>query len=381
MYNYNEALSVLEQQGNLRQLPTIEQQQKYLSTPNQQQMLNLSSNDYLGLASDAAMQADFINAIQSKALPFSSSSSRLLTGNYPIYAALESLMGERFGGRSALLFNSGYHANLGILPAVSTKQTLILADKLVHASIIDGMKLAGCAFVRYRHNDMEHLEQLLKKETNRYEQYIIVTESIFSMDGDVADLNTLVQLKARYQNVMLYVDEAHAIGAYGKSGLGIAEVEYCIEQIDFLVGTFGKALASVGAYVICSETIKQYLINTMRPLIFSTALPPINVAWSYYLFEKLPQFTVQRTQLAAVSGYFRTQLAERGVLTPSQSHIIPYIVGDNEACMQQALQLQKRGFYVLPVRPPTVPVGTARLRFSFTASIQENEINQLIAAL
>lgn len=381
MYNYNEALTVLAQQGNLRQLPTIEHEQKYLSTPNQQQMLNLSSNDYLGLASDATMQADFINSIQSKALPFSSSSSRLLTGNYTIYSALETLMGERFGGRSALLFNSGYHANLGILPAVSTKQTLILADKLVHASIIDGMKLAGCAFVRYRHNDMEHLEHLLKKEINRYEQYIIVTESIFSMDGDVADLNALVQLKARYQNVMLYVDEAHAIGAYGQSGLGIAEAQRCIEQIDFLVGTFGKALASVGAYVICSETIKQYLINTMRPLIFSTALPPINVAWSYYLFEKLPQFTAQRIQLAEVSRYFRTQLADRGHPTPSQSHIIPYIVGENEACIQQALCLQKEGFYVLPVRPPTVAIGTARLRFSFTAMIQENEINQLIAHL
>ena len=381
MYNYNEALEVLAQQGNLRQLPHIEHQQKYLSTPNQPQMLNLSSNDYLGLASDTALQADFMDAIQSQDLPFSSSSSRLLTGNYTIYSALETLMGERFGGRSALLFNSGYHANLGILPALCTKQTLILADKLVHASIIDGMKLANCPFVRFRHNDIEHLEQLLKKEEEKYEQYIIVTESIFSMDGDVADLNALVQLKARFPNIMLYVDEAHAIGAYGQSGLGIAEAQQCIEHIDLLVGTFGKALASMGAYVICSETIKQYLINTMRPLIFSTALPPINVAWSYYLFEKLPQLTAQRTQLAEVSNHFRTQLAAKGDVTPSQSHIIPHIVGENEACMQQALRLQKEGYYVLPVRPPTVPAGTARLRFSFTASIQIDEIKQLITHL
>lgn len=380
MIQYENSINQFREKGNLRNLPSVEHEGKYIIKGNTS-MLNLSGNDYLGLASDNALRDGFLLFIREKNIPFSSSSSRLLTGNYTVYTALEQLIASRFGREAALLFNSGYHANVGILPAVTDKRTLILADKLVHASIIDGIILSGCPFQRYKHNDYDHLEQLLKKEQGKYDRYIVVTESIFSMDGDIADLNRLVTLKASYPETLLYVDEAHAVGARGATGLGIAEEAGCIEDIDFLVGTFGKALASVGAYVVCSETMKQYMVNTMRPLIFSTALPPVNIAWSHYIFERLASFTSERNRLQSVSRLLREQLASLTGSMVSRSHIVPYIVGENEACIRKACQLQEGGFYCLPVRPPTVPEGTSRIRFSLSADITVDEITDLMRLL
>ncbi|CAK7077284.1 MAG: 8-amino-7-oxononanoate synthase 2 [Parabacteroides sp.] len=379
MKDYAQVLNTLEAAGNLRRLPEVRHQGKWIEKEGQK-MLNLSSNDYLGLASRMDLRDSFLTWLQETALPLSSSSSRLLTGNFSVYEALEQQMCKAFGREAALLFNSGYHANTGILPALADKQTLILADKLVHASIIDGILLSGAPFQRYKHNNYKHLEQLLSKTSGQYEQTIIVTESIFSMDGDVADLHQLVRLKKSYPDVMLYVDEAHAIGVRGKNGLGIAEEQNCIGEIDFLVGTFGKALASMGAYLLCSKTIREYLVNTMRPLIFSTALPPTQIAWTHFLFDHLPEFTAERQQLSQTSRLLATALQGRGGEI-SNSHIIPFIIGGNEGCIQKALQLQRKGFYSLPVRPPTVPQGTARIRFSLTASIHPEDIQNLFLLL
>lgn len=375
MKNYTKLLNTLEAAGNLRRLPEVRHQGKWIEKEGKK-MLNLSSNDYLGLASRIDLRDSFLARLQETDLPLSSSSSRLLTGNFSIYEELEQQMCKAFGREATLLFNSGYHANTGILPALADKRTLILADKLVHASIIDGILLSGAPFQRYKHNNYEHLEQLLSKTSGQYEQTIIVTESIFSMDGDIADLQQLVRLKENYPDVMLYVDEAHAIGVRGENGLGIAEEQNCIGDIDFLVGTFGKALASMGAYLLCSKTIREYLVNTMRPLIFSTALPPAQIAWTCFLFDRLPEFTAERQQLSQTSRLLATALQGKGGEI-SNSHIIPFIIGENEACIQKALQLQRKGFYCLPVRPPTVPQGTARIRFSLTASIDTEDIKNL----
>lgn len=379
MKDYIEILDQLEASGNLRRLPEVTHQGKII-VKEAQQMLNLSSNDYLGLASREDLRNKFLCELQESGLPFSSSSSRLLTGNFSVYTKLEKEMAGRFGRESALLFNSGYHANTGILPALADKKTLILADKLVHASIIDGILLSDAPFQRYRHNDYEHLERLLAKEATRWEQVIVVTESIFSMDGDVADLRRLVSLKKRYPNLWLYVDEAHAFGVRGESGLGIAEEQGCIGEIDLLVGTFGKALASMGAYLLCSHTIREYLVNTMRPLIFSTALPPAQVAWTHFVFGRLSDFNDERRHLRIISHLLADALKGKGGEI-SESHIIPFIIGENEACLQTARELQRQGFYCLPVRPPTVPKGTARIRFSLTANITEDEIKELIKDL
>ncbi|MDU8924625.1 8-amino-7-oxononanoate synthase [Pasteurellaceae bacterium LIM206] len=374
-------LAQLAQQGQRRTIPDLIHQGKWIEHDGQR-MLNMSSNDYLGLANDDSLRRQFLENYADQLPRFTSSSSRLLTGSFPIYQQLESLIASRFGREACLLFNSGYHANIGILPALCDKQTLIVADKLVHASIIDGIRLSGCDFIRYRHNDYSHLQQILQKSHRTFKRIIIVTESLFSMDGDMADLKTLVGFKRQFDNILLYVDEAHAIGAYGEQGLGIAEQMNCIGQIDLLVGTFGKALASMGAYAVCDGVLREYLINSMRPLIFSTALPPFNVTWTHFLFEKLPQFAGRRRHLARLSDHLRQYLQEHTEMPmPSQSGIIPYILGDNQRTLATAAYLQQQGFYCLPIRPPTVPKGTSRIRVSLTADMTMEELDRFIHCL
>ena len=377
---FKQQLEQLSEQNQYRSIPDLVHQGRYITRENRK-MLNMSSNDYLGLASNENLRQSFLQQYADNFPSFTSSSSRLLTGNFPVYTDLEQFIAQRFQRESALLFNSGYHANLGILPALTTTKSLILADKLVHASMIDGIRLSQCEFFRYRHNDYEHLKSLLEKNAGKFDRTFIVTESVFSMDGDVADLNYLAQLKTQFPNTYLYVDEAHAIGVYGKNGLGIAEQANVIADIDLLVGTFGKALASMGAYVVCDQILKECLINQMRPLIFSTALPPFNVAWTHFIFERLPQFSKERTHLEQLSAFLRQEVEHRTQIMPSQTCIVPYILGENEATLAKAKDLQEQGYYCLPIRPPTVPKGTSRIRLSLTADMTMDEVKQFVACL
>ena len=380
MNTFQYQIEQLKAQSQYRVIPDLIHQGRYILRDGQK-MLNMSSNDYLGLATNEALRQAFLAQYQGVLPPFTTSSSRLLTGNFPIYTDLEQLIAQRFQREAALLFNSGYHANLGILPALTTSKSLILADKLVHASMIDGIRLSQCAFFRYRHNDYEHLKSLLEKNSGKFDRTFIVTESVFSMDGDVADLKYLVQLKKQFPNTYLYVDEAHAIGVYGQNGLGIAERANVIADIDLLVGTFGKALASMGAYVVCDQILKECLINQMRPLIFSTALPPFNVAWTHFIFERLPQFSKERRHLEQLSAFLRQEVEHRTQIMPSQTCIVPYILGENEATLAKAKDLQEQGYYCLPIRPPTVPKGTSRIRLSLTADMTMDEVKQFVACL
>ena len=377
---FKQQLEQLSAQNQYRSIPDLVHQGRYIMRENCK-MLNMSSNDYLGLASNENLRQSFLQQYGDNFPSFTSSSSRLLTGNFPVYTDLEQLIAQRFQRESVLLFNSGYHANLGILPALTTTKSLILADKLVHASMIDGIRLSQCEFFRYRHNDYEHLKNLLEKNAGKFDRTFIVTESVFSMDGDVVDLNYLVQLKKQFPNTYLYVDEAHAIGVYGKNGLGIAERANVIADIDLLVGTFGKALASMGAYVVCDQILKECLINQMRPLIFSTALPPFNVAWTHFIFERLPQLSKERTHLEQLSAFLRQEVEHRTQIMPSQTCIVPYILGENEATLTKAKDLQEQGYYCLPIRPPTVPKGTSRIRLSLTADMTMDEVKQFVACL
>ena len=377
---FKQQLEQLSAKNQYRSIPDLVHQGRYIMRENRK-MLNMSSNDYLGLASNENLRQSFLQQYADNFPSFTSSSSRLLTGNFPVYTDLEQFIAQRFQRESALLFNSGYHANLGILPALTTTKSLILADKLVHASMIDGIRLSQCEFFRYRHNDYEHLKSLLEKNAGKFDRTFIVTESVFSMDGDVADLNYLAQLKTQFPNTYLYVDEAHAIGVYGKNGLGIAEQANVIADIDLLVGTFGKALASMGAYVVCDQILKECLINQMRPLIFSTALPPFNVAWTHFIFERLPQFSKERTHLEQLSAFLRQEVEQRTQIMPSQTCIVPYILGENEATLAKAKDLQEQSYYCLPIRPPTVPKGTSRIRLSLTADMTMDEVKQFVACL
>lgn len=379
--HYAEQLDQLKQQGNFRQFTSNQQQGRWI-TIQDRTMLNLASNDYLGLAADLDLREEFLDTLQIERALFSSSSSRLLTGNFEEYEQFENSLSKAFG-RAALLFNSGYHMNIGILPALCDSKTVILADKLVHASIIDGIRLSTAQHVRYRHNDLQHLEQLLQKyhQDEQIERIIVVTESIFSMDGDETDLAALAQLKQRFHKTMLYVDEAHAIGVRGEQGLGCAEQYGVLDQIDFLVGTFGKAIASIGGYIICDPIIRDYLINKMRPLIFSTALPPISMAWSDFMFNKVLSMQQQRQHLAEISQYLQQAVITKGFSSPSSSHIIPIIVGESQAAIEKAKYVQQQGFYAMPVRPPTVPQNSSRLRISLTSLVQKNELEQLVECL
>ena len=370
-------LQELKEKSNLRKLPAITHKGRNVIVDGQR-MLNLSSNDYLGLANDRKLRQEFRETLTTETFLPTSSSSRLLTGNFSIYDRLEQQLADSFGTEAALTFNSGYHANTGILPAVSNTHTLILADKLVHASLIDGIRLSAAKCIRYRHNEYNQLERLLQVNHSEYERIIVVTESIFSMDGDEADLRELVRLKKQYPNVLLYVDEAHAFGVRGQRGLGCAEEQDCINDIDFLVGTFGKALASAGAYIVCRKVIREYLINKMRTFIFTTALPPVTVQWTSFMLERLAGFRQRREALRFLSNQLREVLKNKGYDCPSTSHIVPLITGESCVAIRKAEELQRKGFYALPVRPPTVPEGTSRIRFSLTAEIRESEMEKLI---
>ncbi|QXR11412.1 8-amino-7-oxononanoate synthase [Acinetobacter junii] len=379
--HYAEQLDQLKQQGNFRQFTSNQQHGRFI-TIQDRTMLNLASNDYLGLAADLSLREEFLDTLQIERALFSSSSSRLLTGNFAEYEQFENSLSKAFG-RAALLFNSGYHMNIGILPALADSKTVILADKLVHASMIDGIRLSNAQYVRYRHNDLHHLEQLLQKyqQDEQVERIIVVTESIFSMDGDETDLAALAQLKQRFVKTMLYVDEAHAIGVRGGQGLGCAEQYGVLHQIDFLVGTFGKAIASIGGYIICDPIIRDYLINKMRPLIFSTALPPISMAWSDFIFNKVLNMQQQRQHLAEISHFLQQAVIAKGFSSPSSSHIIPIIVGESNAAIEKARYVQQQGFYAMPVRPPTVPQNSSRLRISLTSMVQKAELEKLVECL
>lgn len=377
LYGYMEdMLDKLGQNNNLRRIPEIEHDGNYIVQAGEgRRMLNMSSNDYLGLSSDKELKDGFFSVMDKDSLFFGSTSSRLLTGNSQVMTDVESWLAAAYGREAALVFNSGYHANVGILPAVSDSVTLILADKLVHASIIDGIRLCQAKTVRFRHNDYEQLERLVSENAGRFSRIIIVTESIFSMDGDIADLRRLASLKRKYDNVMLYVDEAHAFGVRGEKGLGIAEEQGVVADIDFLVGTFGKAVCSMGAFVVCDNIVARYLVNRMRTLIFTTALPPACWQWTLYVLNKMPEMAGRRSALERLWKKFSA------VVPGVESHIVPVVLGSSEKAVLVASELRGRGFYVLPVRPPTVPEGTSRLRISLTAGMAESDIDEFIVSL
>lgn len=364
------SLDELKAKGSLRSLPVVPAG-----------LVNLSGNDYLGILENTDLREAFYDSLVGEARWLSAASSRLLTGNTEQAQLLEADLATAYGAEAALVFGSGYHANTGILPALVTPRTLILSDKLNHASMIDGIRATGCKFYRYRHDDLAHARQLLTRYAADFDEVIVMTESVFSMDGDRTDLHELVALKKDFPNVLLYLDEAHGVGVFGETGLGCAHAAGVVKEIDFLVGTFGKALSSTGAYLICKEVVKTALVNRMRPFIFTTALPPINLAWTRFVLKALPGMTVQRAAVQQMGARLSEAIRAKGVPCVSASQIVPYIIGTNEAAIAKAAAFRDAGFYVLPIRPPTVPEGTSRLRFSLSAGIKADDFERLLETL
>ncbi|MFZ4523963.1 MAG: aminotransferase class I/II-fold pyridoxal phosphate-dependent enzyme [Chlorobium sp.] len=343
---------------------------------NGQSLLNLSSNDYLGLGDDKPMLASYREEFSATDHAMTSSSSRLLTGNHPLYSQLEQALATLYRREAALVFNSGYHANIGMLPALSGRHDLVLSDRLNHASIIDGMKIAEAPYQRYRHRDYDHLEELLAGAADRYRQIFIVTESVFSMDGDLADLARLVALKEKY-GAFLIVDEAHGVGVFGEHGLGLCETTGMAQQIDIITGTFGKALASTGAYAVMNSLVREYLINTMRSVIFTTALPPVILGWSLVTLARQSAMQHEREALLLLAARLRHELIAYGLDVPGDSHIVPVITGSNSLAVALAAKLREEGFLCMPVRPPTVPEKSARIRISLRSILQWEDIARI----
>lgn len=366
MYDdYKRILEELKSHSHFRNLKNFEKKDEKYIYYKGKKLLNLSSNNYLNIADNQAITQEFLDNVGNR-YSFGSASARLLTGTLPVYQELEELLSSLYGKESALLYNSGYHANVGISSALNQKGDVIFSDKLNHASIIDGMRLSDGKFFRFPHNDMHALEKLLERERKNFNNAFIITESVFSMDGDIEDLKKIVELKKKYNCIMI-IDEAHAFGVFGENGLGVAEELGIIDDVDLLVGTFGKAIGSMGAFVTGSKTMIDFLINKSRSFIFSTALPPINIAFSKWIIETQISKTAQK----------RKNMLNLAKKFGSQSHIIPVVIGENKDTVDLCEVLFHNGYFTLPIRPPTVPVGTSRLRLSLTADIREEELQTL----
>ena len=371
---YKEEIEKLVEKDNFRQVHNIEEKAGKFLFIEGKTLLNFSSNDYLNLSTNKNLINEFIEKYKnSNEFIFSSTSSRLLTGTSSCYKELENNLAKLFKKEACLLFNTGYQCNLGVVSSLVNRDDVIFSDKLNHASIIDGMKLSGTDFYRYRHFDYVNLEELLKKHRNNYKKAIIISESVFSMDGDIADIKKLVELKKKY-NCLLMIDEAHAFGIFGDNLSGISDQENLLDEIDIITATLGKSLASMGAFCVSNKTIIDYLINKANSFIFSTALPSINVMWSNFLIEEHFELLKEKAnKLKILINEAHKLLNDNG-----RTQIVPIIIGANDKTIKIAEQLQSKGFYILPVRPPTVPVNTSRLRLSLNADITLEEFKTVI---
>lgn len=336
-------------------------------------VLLLCSNNYLGLADhprvrEAAAQAAMRWGVGAGA-------SRLISGTMTIHRRLEERLAAFKRSEACVLFGSGYLANLGVIGAFAGPGDVIFSDELNHASIIDGCRASRAQTVVYRHLDTEHLAWGLHRH-GRDGRRLIVTDSVFSMDGDLAPLQEIVQI-AHDHDARLVVDEAHATGAFGPDGRGLIAQEGLEDEVDVLIGTLGKALGSYGAYVCASETIVRYLVNTARSLIFSTAPGPPAVAGALAALELLQERPHRVQRLRTAARTMRQALAGEGFAVRDEDvHIIPLIVGDEHAAMRLCQDALERGVFVQAIRPPTVPAGTSRLRLTVMASHTERELCQ-----
>jgi 8-amino-7-oxononanoate synthase len=359
-----------------RDIPPVDRGADRVLSWQGRRLLNLACNNYLGLAGRGELRAAAERAAQE--LGTTSGASRLVTGNFAACDELERLTAEFKAQRAALILGSGYMANLCVMAAFADRRTTVFSDRLNHASIVDGIALARAAHVRYRHGDMAHLEALLARPPPAPRK-IIVTDTVFSMDGDVADLARIVEL-AQEHGALTVVDEAHATGVLGE-GRGLAHELGLSDAVDVHMGTFSKALGSYGAYVAGREDVVAMLRNFGRPFIFSTALPPTVVAASLAALRLVAAGGAKARKLLDYAADLRHHLAALGFSTGrSVTQIIPVVMGDNAAALAARDFLMERGVLVPAIRPPSVPEGTARLRVSLRADLTEADMERVHTA-
>jgi len=341
--------------------------------------INLYSNDYLGLAQDPRLKQAVLQAVE-KTESMGATGSRLLSGNSPAWEEVERQFASFAGTEAALYFGSGYAANIGLISSLAARGDFIFSDALNHASLIDGIRLSGATKIIYPHGDMNFLEQALRERSSQPGAKLIVTESVFSMEGDVAPIDKIVSLADEY-GASVIVDEAHATGVYGPEGRGFAAAAGTEGRILASVHTCGKALASAGAFVCCAQKTRDFLINRARTFIFSTAMPPYMAKQIGAALALARASGDRREHLVKISELLRRNLSAAGIdLGGSRTHIIPVRAGGNEAALRVAEELQRCGFAVRAIRPPTVPPESSRVRLSLTALLSVEDVQGLACA-
>lgn len=378
---YDNFCQALKAKGQWRELATYQPSQPGQIRRNVEDFVNFSSNDYMGLSRHRLLRARAISYAQQYGT--GSTASRLMGGNWDIFSGLEEKLAKSVGTESSLIFNSGYQANSTVLqalldPAVLGMEAIAFCDRLNHNSIWQGVKLAGAQLSRYAHLDLNHLESLLQKSMQKKAARFIISETLFGMDGDKADVEGLIALAEKY-DAFLYLDDAHAVGVYGARGYGLA-ADYN-GRIDCIMGTFGKGLGGFGAYIGCDAKLRDYLINRCGGFMFATALPPTVLGACEASLDIVPGLSVERARLLANAEYLRSALKSMGYNTAqSTSHIVPIVLGSEGQATRAQFHLGQMGVLAVAVRPPTVPQGTSRLRLSLTALHQTAHLDQAIRA-
>ncbi len=340
-------------------------------------LINFASNDYLGLThDDRILKAGYDTA---RKYGNGSGASRLITGTFESFITIENMLSEWAGKEKALIFNSGYQANAGLISSLADKDTYIFSDKLNHASIYDGIILSRANMIRFPHRDIKVLEKQLEKHRDKKKK-ILITDSVFSMDGDIAPLKEMVQISKKH-NALIIIDEAHSFGIYGNHGNGLANKLELTNEIDIIMGTLGKSFGVFGAFILSGEITIDYLINNSRAFIFSTALPPF-VIGSIIEALKIIQTEDRGRKVLELAGILRNLLHKEGInIANSESQIIPIIVNENKKALSLMNHLNENGFFASAIRPPTVPENTSRVRLSVTYNHSLDDINNIFNSI
>ncbi len=345
-------------------------------------LVDASSNDYLGLARHSEVIAR--SRAWTEDWGAGARASRLVTGSFELHSRIEEKLARLKGTEAALIFSSGYQTNSAVLPALFDRDLLgepavVFADRLIHASLHRGCAAAGVRQIRFRHNDLDHLEHLMKAREAKPGALFIITESVFSMDGDRSNLGGLCDLAERY-GAVLYVDEAHATGVLGPKGMGLSGEHP--GRVDVVMGTFSKALGGFGAYVACSQVLKDYLVNRCGGFIYSTALPPAVLGAMDAALDLVPGMEAERQRLHANAGRLRTALTEAGLSSgASSTQIVPAFIGGASDALEAACRLEEDGVLGIAIRPPTVPRGTSRIRFALSAEHGDEAMERILSAV
>ncbi len=364
-------------EGLYRTLRTVASAQGPRIQLDGRELLNFSSNDYLALANDPVLKQAGLDAMEKYGV--GAGASRLVSGNLQPYEDLERRLAAFKGKEAALVFSSGYAANVGTITALVGEKDAVILDKLDHASIIDGARQSGATIRVYPHKNVKKLEAILQ-QSGSFRRTLIVTETVFSMDGDLAPLAEIVELKERY-GAWLMIDEAHATGLYARNRRGLAEAAGVEDKIDITLGTLSKALGSLGGFVVGSQVLIDFLRNRARSLIYSTALPPAVCAASAAAvdFVMSERGQERRDRLWRNVSLMKNGLSALGIQNDSRSPIIPVIIGNEAATVEASRRLYERGIFVPAIRFPTVPKGKARLRVTVTAAHEQSDVEQFVA--